>query len=913
MSQKKVEAIYALSPSQQGMLFESLAALDSGLHVEQTTCALSGRFDPEAFEQAWLRVAGRHPILRTAFAWKQHDEPLQVVLERVAIPITREDWQGSGPAGQAEKLERYLDHDRQRGFDPSRAPLMRLALFQLGPDRFQFVWTVHHLVVDGWCVPVILHEVVSFYEAFRDHRELELPPVRPYRDYIAWLKRQSLADAEQFWRKKLAGFTAPTPLGQEENNGEPQEVGPIPGPPLPRATAIELSPLAEGLRGFLPLPAQRSGERAGGEGFVSIRSEGASSPRPSPPLRRGEGESSPGLIAHSLNSTGVRPAASGERDGVRANFFPHSGFESEIGLLPSASSARLQEKIRHRASSLPTVLQALWALLLSRSSGLKDVVFGVTVSGRPPGLPGVETIVGLFINTVPMRFRIPDGATPFWDWVGDIQAFQIEQRPFEYCSSGQIHPWSEVPPFAPLYESIVVAGNFNSAASRGDPDGGLQVENMRAVGAQTRYPLTIMAGSASELRLQAVFARERFEASQVRLMIEQLLTLLDGVARSSHPSIAHLCQLVATSPIPSVRPRKSHGTAPAKIVPPRDFLELQLARIWEELLRLPAVGVHDNFFAAGGHSLLVLQLRARLQKQFRKTLPLTIFFERPTIEQLAMALRHRDQNSGPWSPLVAIEPRGSRTPLFCLHPLGGGVLNYLPLSRHLGPEQPVYGLQAAGLDPGQEPHESLEAMIAAYLPAIRAQQPRGPYRLAGLSFGGLLAFEAGRQLAAAGESIGLLALLDTPAPGVVPESMKAVDDAGLLVSLFSAGMNLSIEALRALPGGEQLEFVLRKAVEADLLPAEVGLAEFRRIFRVWKTYYQAAMNYQPQRYPGPIALFRAREASERVSADPALGWTDLAEAVHIHWVPGSHETMDQEPQAAALAARLAECLGGEAS
>src|SRR5262245_13349395 len=152
MDRKHIEAIYKLSPQQQGMLFETLAAAASDIYIEQEIFPWRSALNATAFEQAWQRVLERHAMLRTAFAWREHTEPLQIVLQYVSVPIARRDWRGLPPAEQRAALAAYLKEDRRRGFDLSRAPLMRLVLLQMGDEAYQIVWTFHHILMDGWCL-----------------------------------------------------------------------------------------------------------------------------------------------------------------------------------------------------------------------------------------------------------------------------------------------------------------------------------------------------------------------------------------------------------------------------------------------------------------------------------------------------------------------------------------------------------------------------------------------------------------------------------------------------------------------------------------------------------------------------------------------------------------------------------------
>ena len=187
---EKIEAIYPLSPVQHGMLFHSLYAPRGGVYVEQLHCVLKGRLNPGAFERAWQRVVDRHPVLRTAFIWEGLEEPLQVVHEHCEMRVEHHDWRGLSLDEQDVHLSRLLGADSRRGFDLADAPLMRLVLIRGLDATHRFVWTHHHILLDGWSVPLVLEEVFALYEAFCRGEDLRLEPRRPYRDYIGELLAQ---------------------------------------------------------------------------------------------------------------------------------------------------------------------------------------------------------------------------------------------------------------------------------------------------------------------------------------------------------------------------------------------------------------------------------------------------------------------------------------------------------------------------------------------------------------------------------------------------------------------------------------------------------------------------------------------------------------------------------------------------
>ena len=205
-----VEESYPLSPMQQGMLFHSLYARQSGVNIEQVVLTLHESLNVLAFMLAWQRVVDRHAIMRSSFRWEGLDEPLQSVHSDAALEWQREDWRGFSESEQGERLETYLRDDRAREFDLSERTLNRMALFRIGDACYKFVWTFHHAIIDGRSLVIILKEVFAYYGALGKSRTLDLPRPRPYRDYIEWLARQDLSASESFWRGALRGFTSPT-------------------------------------------------------------------------------------------------------------------------------------------------------------------------------------------------------------------------------------------------------------------------------------------------------------------------------------------------------------------------------------------------------------------------------------------------------------------------------------------------------------------------------------------------------------------------------------------------------------------------------------------------------------------------------------------------------------------------------
>ena len=323
---------------------------------------------------------------------------------------------------------------------------------------------------------------------------------------------------------------------------------------------------------------------------------------------------------------------------------------------------------------------------------------------------------------------------------------------------------------------------------------------------------------------------------------------------------------------------------------PKDALELQLAGIWESVLGVRHIGMDQNFFDLGGHSILAVRLMHRIEQALQRKLPITTLLQAPTIAGLAELMR-REGWSPSWSSLVPIQPSGSKPPFFCVHGIGGTVLRFRDLARYLGEDQVFYGLQAKGLDGRQACAASVEEMAADYLRDIRQIQPQGPYFLGGYSFGGMVALEMAQQLRAQSEEVALVALLDT-FPGRPMSSTELL--AKLLRMPMRQKISYSIGRVRRFATYVQRR--LSRQLPPDLLA-------------VRKACYLAESRYVPKVYTGRITVFRPSTKSLRSNDDALGGWSDWsAGGVEIHEISGRHDNVFFEPNVAILAEKLAECL-----
>lgn len=392
------------------------------------------------------------------------------------------------------------------------------------------------------------------------------------------------------------------------------------------------------------------------------------------------------------------------------------------------------------------------------------------------------------------------------------------------------------------------------------------------------------------------------------------------------PSVFILLEKLPRKPDGTVDRRALPPPAPlgadarGRLIAPRDVIEYQLVQLWEEIFGISPIGITEDFFQLGGHSLLAVRLMAQIKKRFGQIIPLSSLFQSPDIEHLAALLRGQNRAS-PRSPLVAINTKGSKRPLFFVHEIGGGVIDYVPLARHLGQEQPFYGLQAVE----SEDFVPIEHMAAQYIEAMREAQPGGPYLLGGWSFGAIVAFEMAQQLLRQRQEVSLLAILDIVAPVAENKSLvyetPDLSDAALLARLIWKGSaaessTMMIEVNRLEPE-KALEYVLDEAKRIRALPAEFDLPQVQNWVRGYRNRLKALLAYNPTIYPEKITLLRAEEVAPHDAelkstldrVDVALGWGELStKPVNVHFSPGTHRTIVLDPNAKLLAERIAACV-----
>jgi amino acid adenylation domain-containing protein/non-ribosomal peptide synthase protein (TIGR01720 family) len=417
--------VLPLSPLQQGLLFHSLYDGAAGIYTVQTLLELTGNLQPHRLRRAIEVMLDRYPNLRVSVYHEGLEQPVQVIPSAVDLPWHEADLSMEDSGSQDMRYAELVSVEKAKGFKFSSGPLLRFVLVRLAPERYVLVFTNHHLILDGWSIPLLIGEMFELYGNGLDANTL--PRVRPYTDYLAWLKTQDHSAALAAWKNYLVELESPT----------------IMAPQLKEARQAETQ--------------------------------------------------IPSSWRHDL---------------------------------PLELTAAVNAMAREHGLTLNTVLQGLWAVLLARLSDRNDIVFGITVSGRSPELAGIEQMVGLFINTVPLRVRLYPGQH-FIDALARIQASQSEMVSVYYLGLSEIQREAG---FQQLFDTIFVFENYpldRSLLARSFAGLRISAVEMRD---GAHYPLALMIAPDDRLHVRVDYDPARFAAEDAEEIGSRFIRLLVSVA-----------------------------------------------------------------------------------------------------------------------------------------------------------------------------------------------------------------------------------------------------------------------------------------------------------------------------------------------------------------------------------------------
>ncbi|QSQ18814.1 non-ribosomal peptide synthase/polyketide synthase [Pyxidicoccus parkwayensis] len=898
-----------LSFAQQRLWFIDQLEPGSSAYNVPTAVRLSGTLDVPALERALNALIERHESLRTTFG-VQGGEAVQHIHPASATKLHVEDLSALSAESREATARRLAASEVGAPFDLVRGPLFRVSLVRLTAEEHVLLTTMHHIVSDGWSMSVLVRELAALYQAHASGQTPHLPPLPvQYADFTVWqrdwLRGEVLEAQLRYWKQQLGG--APHALELPTDRPRPA-VQTSHGAAHLFTLSPELSQRLEALGQehqstlFMVLLAawQTLLSRYSGQDDVVVGS-------PIAGRNRAETE---GLIGFFVNTLALRSRLSSEDSFVS---LLERVRETTLGAYAhqEVPFEKLVEVLQPgRDLSRPPLFQVMFALQNLPESELR-------LPGLKLSLVDAESHTAKFELTLAMT-TTAHGLAGVVEYNTDLFNASTVERLAEHFRTllGAItaNPRQRLAslPLLSETEQRKLLREWSAASGATLPFGGTRAYVLDARGQPV--PVGVVGelhvgGARSDLG-QPGPAPERFVPDPFSDVPGARLYRTGELVRWREDGTLDFLGRADSKALPAP---EASSTPEDAYVAPRTPTEERLAALWSEVLGVPRVGATDSFFSLGGHSLLAARMVARLQEATQTRLPLAILFQHSTVAALAHYLdtRRDAPAAATASNLVRLKQgQEGRRPLFLIHGGGGGVSAFADLARFLPADRPVYAFRAPGLDGGELPPASVEALARHYLPQLRAVQPHGPYLLGGWSFGGLVAHALAHQLQTEGEAVELLVMLDTPAPEATPspepDLVQQLATFGELLGLPWRALKLDVEKLEQLQGRERLGWLLEQLRHLPGGAPDLDVDETMRLFHVFERLFSAQRTYVPARYGGPVVLLRAA-----VATAPAvdLGWTQwLTQEPRVLEVSGDHFTMLQSPHLSTVAERLTELL-----
>gem|GEM_PF-704386 len=449
--QYALKDIYLLSPMQEGMLFFALYEKNSSVYFEQTSYRLYGELDVSLVEKSLNELFKRHDILRTVFLSKGLDHPVQVVLKDRQVDFFYKDIRKIIESTGEEKekfIKEFREKDRQRSFDLSRDVLMRVAVLQIGSTEYEFTWSFHHILMDGWCIGILVSEFFEIYNSYLGSRKCRLEPVQPYRAFIEWLETQNREKSRNFWRKYLEGYKEAVHIKK-----------------------IKMYETADSRY---------------------------------------------------------------KKEEVTFTF-------------DEKKSQGLNELASRNQVTLSSIFRLVWGIILARYTGKQDVVFGAVVSGRPAEIEGVESMVGLFINTIPVRLRIvTEEKITFKELLRKVQKDAIDSEPHHYYPLARIQAENVLK--QDLLDHILVFENYPTekrmdglmkSDEKSSEEVKLKVSNVE-IFEQSSYDFNVIIGDKEKLNLRFLYNGNLFNREFVEKISGHFFKIVDQILNDDQIEVCKL-------------------------------------------------------------------------------------------------------------------------------------------------------------------------------------------------------------------------------------------------------------------------------------------------------------------------------------------------------------------------------------
>jgi len=588
---------------------------------------------------------------------------------------------------------------------------------------------------------------------------------------------------------------------------------------------------------------------------------------------------------------------------------PASHGALETLLLPQDLTQALKKLSQSRNSTLFTTLLAGFGTLLASSSNQHDIIVGSPFANRRQE---TERLIGPFAG--PLCLRLDFSGAPTLSEVltrvneGNLSALSHAELPFEILVDRV--KMRTINGRKPIFQFYFL---YQNAFLQPRQEGLLTIMPLPTISLGIPFELQLgMIERKEGIRAQLEYNPDIYDAQSIRHILADYLQILEIFV--SHPETKldeiHVSRVAQTPLFPENLPPQYEFAAP------QSETEKTMATIWEDVLSARPIGRDQDYFELGGNSLLATRLFAEIDRVFHLHLPISTLFYAKTIAEFA-ALIEKQHSGDSWSSLVPIQPNGSRIPFFCVHGGGGNVLIYRDLSRHLGSDQPFYGLQSQGLDGKRDLLPRIEAMASLYVDEIKKVQPRGPYYLGGYCLGGTIALEMAQQLRASGQEVAMVALFDT-VNWMRLRKRNSIDLLRYHVERiyfhFKNFLLLDFRGMRRFLLEKWKVLQSRTTVwKGSLLSRFSGntvnnTSESQLLSQLWKVNDEASLAYIPKPYLGRIADFRPK-SQYALYLEPGVDWDGIALGpLDVHYLPVYPAGMLLEPFVKDLAEALQQAI-----
>ena len=874
------------------------------------TWNIRGKLDILALEKSFDFLVQRHEILRTSFP-ESADGPFQKV-NSCHFRLSRADMQAAGADAILREARQFV----RAPFNLASGPLVRAALYQRAADDFWLVMVIHQMIFDGSSMRIFSFELAECYRAFSQGTTPQLDPLPlRYVDFAQWQRQtlpgESLEKALSFWRLQFEKRYEPLRLATDRPR---RNEGVTPGNQVPftlpqwlmtglkhLAHDYGVTPFAALLgsfQAFLGLCAGQNDVLT----LVSVAGRNQSALRKMIglfanilPMR---------LVLSGTLNFGQLIECAGEMTSAALSH-QQLPLNRTLELLPSSAShvnaPALQSLMIYNNAPLPTLecADVTFTPSLDLDNGTAKFDFAIEVWDSPQSLSGHLKYRSDLYERVTMERLLQHWQTFIACGIANpFKSLQSLPLPFDPQATFQGANVPQISGFSvPAVES---REQWTGGRSLPPHPGPLP----RAEGAPEQEKVRTETATSSP-RSSRPFPSESEQVSERNYGFQ--VYDCNGRSRSENAL--------------SVGQEEGWGEGAYGYARPRNELEQKLARVWESTFDAHPIGIHDNFFGLGGHSLTAVKLIAAIEKETCRKLRLSTIFQQPTIARLARAMQE-GQAAINASSIVEIQPRGTKPPLFLVHGVGGGMFwGYNNLARQLGEEQPIYAFKSRGMD-GLEEFARIEDIASQYVADLRKFQPDGPYRLGGYCFGGNVAYEMARQLRAQGQEVALVLLINC-----WPNNSSYTQLSWTPAFFGKFAWNFCIRLAHQIRSGakqprdyfkwraawavKRIRSLFTENISGRLSVDDIvdlsDRPEHER--KLWRTHVQAWLQYQPQAYDGDVVLFRTRGHPLVCSFDNQMGWGSFARGgVEVRVCPGDHESILEEENVADTARELATVL-----